>query len=119
MNAPSWKNTSLVEDLASRLTDVERAGFVLATGEVIELTNIAAEPQSEFRAADAELMEHIDGEIAALWHTHPAGTSVLSAEDWKTFLDWPGAQHIIVAADGVRFYGVKGRGVIHLPGVAA
>lgn len=117
MNAQSWKNTSLAENLISRLTDVERAGFVLSTGEVIEMTNISDEPAEHFRADDVEVLEHIDKEIAALWHTHPAGTSVLSPDDWKTFLDWPSAQHIIVAPDGIAFYGVKGRGVIHLPGI--
>lgn len=117
MNDQSWKSSSLVEALLAKLDTHERAGFVLSNGEVVELTNVSEDPQQEFRASDLEVLEHVDKDIAALWHTHPGGRSVLSPEDWKTFLDWPGAQHIIVGVDGVRFYAVKGRGVINLPGV--
>lgn len=118
MSEASWKNTKLADALLSRLTDVERAGFVLADGTIVELENKSDTPGNEFRADDAQLLEHIDNdEIVALWHTHPAGSNALSPEDWNAFLDWPGVQHIIVAAEGVRFYGVKGRGVVNLPGI--
>lgn len=120
MSDPSWKNISLVEALNARLGEHERAGFVISDGSIVEFTNVAASPTNEFLPDETELMAHIDrDDIVALWHTHPAGSSALSPEDFKAFTDWPGIQHIIVARDGIRFYGVKGRGVINLPGVEA
>lgn len=118
MSEHAWKTTSLTEELSSRVDpDQERGGFVLRDGTVVELANTAEDPKNNFRPADTELLEVIDLDIAAMWHTHPEGTANLSVEDWNAFLSWPEIQFIIAAPGEVRFYGVKGRAVVNLPGV--
>lgn len=117
MPAESWKTSSLVKTLKGLLSDVERGGFILRDGSLIELANISSDPVDNFEVDDFELLQHVDKDIVALWHTHPSGGSNLSPDDWRVFVDWPGIQHIIVG-DEVRFYGVKGRGVINMGGPA-
>lgn len=110
-----WKSKKLCDDLRSLITEEERAGFVLLDGEVIELTNVAEDKVTKFDASPDEILLHCNKPIAALWHTHPDGSANLTSEDWHTFLAWPDVEHIIVAKDEIRFYGVKGTGVINLP----
>lgn len=92
---------------------------MLVSGEIIELKNMSAKAADQFEPDAAEILSHIDKDVAAMWHTHTNGSANLSPEDWQTFLDWPQIEHAIVASEGVRYYGVRGRGVINLPGATS
>lgn len=111
----SWRSVSLCDRLRALLNEEERGGFVLVNGLIIELTNIAEDKRTTFQASSEEVLEHCNKAIAAVWHTHPDGSANLTSEDWETFLAWPDIEHIIIAKDEIRFYGVKGRGVVNLP----
>ena len=52
----------------------ERCGFVLLGGEIIEVPNIAKEPEDNFEIAHEDI-EKYQGEIVASWHTHPRGSA--------------------------------------------
>lgn len=95
--------------------DVERAGFVVKSGRLIELENKAENPSRDFLADPADVLAHMRKDIVALWHTHPHTSANLSSEDWQSFIGWPELEHIIISPDEIRFYGVKGAGVINLP----
>lgn len=84
---------------------------------MIELTNLAANTLDTFAAEWAETT-HPDL-VAATWHTHPNGSANLSVADWKTFVSYPGMEHIVIGTDGVRFYGVHNGAVINLKGPEA
>lgn len=111
----SWRTLKLCTKLKTYLNEFERAGFILTNGKIIELKNISETPAEDFLADDQEVLEHCDKPIVALWHTHPSGSANLSAEDWESFLSWPDVEQIIVAQDEIRFYAVKGRGVVNRP----
>lgn len=81
----------------------ERCGFILKTGEVVEVQNIHPEPMHYFEVDDTELEKYRD-RIAATWHTHIHDSANLSAEDYHNFLkhqDWP---HYIISSKNVWLY---------------
>lgn len=93
--------------------DRERGGFILPDGAVIEVDNIAETPAEAFVAHAEDIMRHANTSVA-LWHTHTGESAHLSAEDWKTFVSWPGYEHIIVSSQSIRFYAVSGPRVLNV-----
>jgi proteasome lid subunit RPN8/RPN11 len=83
--------------------DKERVGFVLKTGQIVEVPNVCAEPEKGFLVRAEDLLKY-EGKIAATWHTHPQGTAVLSVGDYDSFKNWPEWRHYIIGTDGVTEY---------------
>lgn len=83
--------------------DKERVGFILTTNQIVEVTNVCAEPQKGFMVRAEDLLKY-EGKIAATWHTHPDGVCVLSVGDYDSFKNWPEWRHFIVGTDGVSEY---------------
>lgn len=81
----------------------ERVGFVLITGQTVEVANACAEPEKGFMVRAEDLLKY-EGKIAATWHTHPQGASVLSVGDYDSFKNWPEWRHYIIGDDGVVEY---------------
>lgn len=87
----------------------------MSDGSIVELKNVHEDAKNYFLPDYDELLAVIDGPVVAMWHTHTHESANLSSEDWQTFLTWPQLEYAIIAKDEVRFYGVKGRGVVNLP----
>ena len=90
----------------------ERCGFILSSGEVVELENVHPEPKTGFEIDAEEILRYID-DIAVIWHTHPGSTGVLSGEDKLCILQWPNISHAIVGEDGIRTYKVVDGAVVN------
>jgi proteasome lid subunit RPN8/RPN11 len=95
---------------------IERCGFVLTSGEIVEVENIADDPEDNFEISYDDIDKYED-RIAASWHSHPRGTANLSQSDYELFSQVPEWQHIIISKDEVTNYYVEGhsvyRGVTH------
>jgi proteasome lid subunit RPN8/RPN11 len=85
---------------------LERCGFVLSDGTVVEVPNIHEDPQFGFRVDPQEILRY-EEQIVASWHTHPHGGPNLSMEDYRCFLDWPKWTHFIVHRGKVWAYYVE------------
>ncbi len=85
--------------------DVERVGFVLPHGKIVEVDNIALDPKIGFDVSADDLITYGDDAVAT-WHTHPGASNNLSTEDMHTFLAWSNLDHYIIGNDGVRKYTV-------------
>lgn len=95
-----------IQELKTKLTDgPERVGFVLKTGEVVEVQNICAHSDNGFEVSGADLVKYHD-QVAATWHTHPSQNSNLSTNDWYGFRNYPEWLHLIIGTDGVSSYRV-------------
>lgn len=81
----------------------ERVGYVSKDGELVELTNVAPEPEVGFDVSGADILIVLDHGVAT-WHTHPGGSRNLSVGDYETFLTWNRFDHYIIGKDGVRRY---------------
>ena len=81
----------------------ERVGFILTSGEVIEVKNISETPETSFKVSLEDLQEFAS-KATSTWHTHPGGHKNLSMADFRTFSMWPALSHYIVGNDGVRKY---------------
>src|SRR3546814_11024753 len=80
-----------------RSSALERCGFVLRDGTVVEITNVHDEPERGFRMAPARVLEYVDNpDLVGTWHTHPGGDPNLSQEDYAGFLHWPALEPLIV-----------------------
>lgn len=91
----------------------ERGGFITQTGEIVELTNIADDPNEGFYPdIDLVALSHLDTAIAT-WHSHPGASANLSVEDWHTFVNYPDLSHAIIGTDGVRWYRVENGVVVN------
>ncbi|WP_454287267.1 hypothetical protein [Rhizobium arsenicireducens] len=84
----------------------ERVGFILKTGEIIEVPNVCSKPTDGFDVAGVDIVEFTPLAVAT-WHTHPDSDSNLSASDWHTFLSWPDLDHYIIGNDGVTKFVVQ------------
>lgn len=80
-------------------------GFVLKTGEIVEVENVCEKPDEGFDVKGEDLLKY-EGQIQASWHTHPGSDSNLSHGDYASFLDYPEWDHYIVGSDGVACYTV-------------
>lgn len=85
-----------------RLGDkLERCGLVMKDGTVIELENIAPEPEIGFEMNPEAVLPLLQtGEVEATWHTHPKHDPILSGEDYNFFTAWPDLAHIIIGRKG-------------------
>lgn len=86
--------------------DHERCGFILKSGEIVEVQNRSDDPANSYKVS-LEDIEKYEDEAAATWHTHPGGTKNLSVSDFYTFLGWPLWEHYIIAPNGVQKYYVE------------
>lgn len=84
----------------------ERVGFILKTGEIVEVDNICAEPTEGFDVRGADIIRYTPIAVAT-WHTHPDEDSNLSAGDFQSFLNWPDLEHYIIGNDGVTKFRVE------------
>lgn len=65
----------------------EACGFILADGTVIEMANVASNPERGFVMDQRELVErlsHCKDQIAAIWHSHPKESNKPSGGDFDT-----------------------------------
>lgn len=85
---------------------LERCGFVLKDGAVVEVLNVHEDPQRGFRVDPLEILKH-EGQVSATWHTHPHTGPNLSMADYNTFLAWPEWFHYVAARDTVWCYYVE------------
>ncbi|WOF44373.1 Mov34/MPN/PAD-1 family protein [Sphingopyxis indica] len=75
---------------------IERCGFLLKDGTLVEVPNVHSEPEKGFDMDSAAMIEHLEKPLVATWHTHPGGDPNLSQEDYAGFLNWPHLKHYIV-----------------------
>jgi len=101
----------LLPALKEKLTDgPERVGFILESGEIVEVQNICHEAENGFEVSGTDLVKH--QHAVATWHTHPSQDSNLSVNDYYGFRNWPEQTHIIIGTDGVSSYRVEGGRVL-------
>ncbi len=81
----------------------ERVGFILKTGEIVEVENTSIEPKQAFDVSGADIVKYTPIAVAT-WHTHPDQDSNLSFEDFQAFLNWPELEHYIIGTDGITKY---------------
>jgi proteasome lid subunit RPN8/RPN11 len=93
--------------------NLERVGFVLKDGSIVEVANICADPENGFEVSGEDLLRYED-RIAATWHTHPNERSNLSVGDHHSFLNYPDLLHHIIGNDGVSSYEVKDQKVFKI-----
>lgn len=91
----------------------ERCGVVLASGEIVELTNQSDQPSLSFSVSDAELEPYLD-QVVASWHTHPQTSGNLSVSDYRTFQNYPQWHHYIIDRTSVWAYSVALDGMVLL-----
>lgn len=93
--------------------ELERVGFILKDGSVIEVPNILSS-EDEFQVAGQHIMEYvISGKAIATWHTHPKKDANLTIQDHEMFLRYPELDHYILGTDGLRKYYVRNGKVIN------
>lgn len=92
--------------------DLERCGFILKNGAVVELPNSHVDPKNSFSISDSDAQEY-RGKIAAIWHTHCSENYNLSMTDYEGFLEHPNLTHFIISYAGVASYKVDGPYVIN------
>jgi proteasome lid subunit RPN8/RPN11 len=85
---------------------LERCGFILKDGSIVEMPNVHKDTQAGFKIAPEDILKYEEG-VAATWHTHPVTGPNLSPEDYRCFLDWPNWSHFIVCRDKVWGYYVE------------
>ena len=69
MNWLTAEQQRKIQSLATADPAVESCGFVLQSGKVIEVPNVAADPVNEFAIAPGVYAEH-DEQIKGIWHSH-------------------------------------------------
>jgi proteasome lid subunit RPN8/RPN11 len=85
---------------------IERVGFILTSGEEVEVENIHEDPNNGFDVDPAILVKY-EADIVATFHTHPDCSSNLSVDDYQAFFNWPEVLHFIIGNDGIRCFQVK------------
>jgi len=84
----------------------ERVGFVLTSGEIVEVTNVCTNPAEGFDVSAEDIIKY-EGQVVSTWHTHPNATSNLSLGDYTTFMAWEDCDHYIVGNNGVSRFVVQ------------
>lgn len=92
-------------ELISFYADIgpERVGFILRDETIVEVDNIAPNPENGFSVRADDIIRYED-EAIATWHTHPNSLANLSAEDYVGFRNYPLLRHYIVGKDGIRCF---------------
>jgi proteasome lid subunit RPN8/RPN11 len=85
---------------------LERVGFVMSDGSIVECKNISEAPEASFEVDAAEMMLYADDAVAT-WHTHPDTDNNLSVNDYEMFLSWDNLDHYVIGTNGVRKYVVR------------
>ena len=98
---PQSKLTKSLLDLYDG--EVEHVGFVMSKNKVVQVENVSDSPATSFDVRGEDIIKYGDKALAT-WHTHPNGTSNLSAGDMETFLNWPDIPHYIIGTDGITKY---------------
>lgn len=93
--------------------DLERCGFILNNGAVVELPNSHVDPMNAFSISRLDAEEY-KGKIAAIWHTHCSDNYNLSMTDYDGFLEHPDFTHFIISYAGVASYKVDGQHIINI-----
>lgn len=86
--------------------------MILPRAKLVEFENIE-EGEGAFRPRISTDQAALLNKAVGTWHTHPGGSSNLSAGDAVTFRQWPNLQHAIVGEDGVSWYRVEEGAVLH------
>lgn len=74
---------------------LERCGFILKDGTIIEVENKHPTPSISF-SIETESFETYADQIAIVWHTHPTSLVNLSVADYQAFLSKPQYLHMII-----------------------
>src|SRR3546814_7260037 len=77
MRISDWSSDVCSSDLTQKLIDLynegsalERCGFVLRDGTVVEITNVHDEPERGFRMAPARVLEYVDNpDLVGTWRS--------------------------------------------------
>lgn len=101
----------MIETLLLPTDTTERCGLILKDDTIVEVQNVAANPETGYEMDPIAVLPYLDL-IAATWHTHPDGPSNLSGADYQSFRSWPDLVHIVISPSGVRRYCVDNTGVI-------
>lgn len=75
---------------------VERCGFILANGEIVEVPNQSIQAHNSFEVSDEDFLRYAD-QMVGTWHTHVNGVPNLSLPDYYTFMDFPDMEHWVVS----------------------
>lgn len=81
-------------------------GFVLKGNKIVEVENKCSDPINGFEVSGSDLAKYYDDVIAS-WHTHPDVDTEITAEDYKSFLNYPHWVHYIINTKGVFAYKVE------------
>lgn len=84
---------------------VEKCGFILEDGTVVECRNIAESPEREFQIDQAEIDQYDN--IAVFWHSHPSDDLNLSLSDYINFLKYPEHRHRIYGSTHYAEYFIR------------
>lgn len=88
------------------MSNLERCGIVLDSGEVIELHNAHPDPENFFMILEENL---VSDSVVGTFHTHPKTGPNLSIEDYFAFKAFPKLLHYIVAKDEIWcFHSING-----------
>lgn len=102
----------LMTEITSLYKDdgVEIGGYVL-TDKVVVCKNEHINPVENFQFTcdDLDKLDENEDKIVALFHTHPNGTSAMSKQDYRAFINWPQFLHLIVGKSGVSCYKVTNK----------
>ena len=83
----------------------ERVGFVLLDGSIVEVENIAEDPENGFDVKPSDMVAYASV-ASATWHTHPGSHNNLSVKDYNAFKSWPQLDHYVIGKNGTRCYQV-------------
>lgn len=90
---------------------VERCGFILKDGSVVELENTHPQRSHAFSISDSDF-EKYEGRIATVWHTHPDSNVNLSVADYRAFLTKPEVLHMIIGEQHTALFYVEDQTVL-------
>lgn len=111
----------IVETIQSLYSDegLEKGGYVTEDGRVVVCDNDSPNPLENFSFKIEDLMIINDEEdIIALFHTHPNGTSAMTKQDFKAFVNYPNFYHLILGKNGLLCYKVTERETVIIEDLA-
>lgn len=91
----------------------ERCGFILKSGEILEVNNIDPNPDKNFAIDIEDINANIEN-ILAFWHNHTGDNYNLSSADYKAFMAYPEHLHIIFCYDIYTIYRVRNNLLVRL-----
>ncbi len=82
----------------------EVCGFIMRSGSIIEIANVATDPKNYFSMDLRQISRKVNlRKVFAIWHTHPGGDIRPSRKDLEAIrlTDWA---YLIATADEVAWY---------------